>query len=198
MGTNNAPVGGTDTYDDYNRLEVGHPIGALWGYVFDGVYMTQEEFDSQPKHATSEVGSVRMKDINNDGVIDADDRTIIGNPTPDAIFGMTNEFKYKNFDLSILLQGQIGGDIMNANLEDQHNLDGVFNVSTEVKDRWRSEENPGNGLVPKTKTGTTELYRLGNSGWVYDASYLSIKNLPDCSIIQNIRTQRGCLILFLI
>ena len=177
LGTNNAPVGGTDTYDDYNRLEVGHPIGALWGYVFDGVYMTQEEFDSQPKHATSEVGSVRMKDINNDGVIDADDRTIIGNPTPDAIFGMTNEFKYKNFDLSILLQGQIGGDIMNANLEDQHNLDGVFNVSTEVKDRWRSEENPGNGLVPKTKTGTTELYRLGNSGWVYDASYLSIKNV---------------------
>lgn len=177
LGTNNAPVGGTDTYDDYNRLEVGHPIGALWGYVFDGVYMTQEEFDSQPKHATSEVGSVCMKDINNDGVIDADDRTIIGNPTPDAIFGMTNEFKYKNFDLSILLQGQIGGDIMNANLEDQHNLDGVFNVSTEVKDRWRSEENPGNGLVPKTKTGTTELYRLGNSGWVYDASYLSIKNV---------------------
>lgn len=177
LGTENAPIGGYDVYGDYSRMQVGYPIGSLFGYVFDGVYMTKEEFTSQPKHATSEVGSVRMKDINNDQVIDANDRTIIGDPTPDAIFGLTNEFAYKNFDLSIFLQGQIGGEIMNSNHEDTGNLDGVFNVRNEVANRWRSEENPGNGRVPKTKSGTTELYRLGHSGWVYDASYLAIKNI---------------------
>lgn len=177
LGTENAPIGGYDTYGDFNRLEVGHPIGALFGYAFDGVYMTQEEFDSQPKHTTSEVGTVRLKDVNGDKIINADDKTIIGNPTPDAIYGMTNEFSYKNFDLSILLQGQIGGDIMNANYENTENLDGVFNVRKYVADRWRSIENPGNGLVPRTKSGTTEYFRNGHSGQVYDASYLAIKNI---------------------
>ena len=177
LGTENAPIGGYETYGDFNRLEVGHPIGSLFGYVFDGVYMTQQELDSQPKHATSEIGTARMKDISGDKKIDADDRTIIGDPTPDAIFGLTNEFQYKNFDLSILLQGQIGGDIMNANYENTENLDGVFNVRKYVADRWRSPEQPGNGWVPRTKSGTTELFRFGHSGQVYDASYLSIKNI---------------------
>lgn len=177
LGTENAPIGGYDTYGDFNRLEVGHPIGALFGYVFDGIYMTQEELNSQPKHATSEIGTVRMKDVNGDKKIDADDRTIIGDPTPDVIFGMTNDFAYKNFDLSILLQGQLGGDIMNANYENTENLDGVFNVRKSVANRWRSPENPGDGLVPRTKSGTTELFRYGQSGQVYDASYLSIKNI---------------------
>ena len=177
LGTENAPVGGINTYDDYNRLEVGHPIGALYGYVFDGIYMTQDDLNKYPKHATSEIGTARMKDVNGDKKIDADDRTFIGNPNPDAIFGMTNEFQYKNFDLSILLQGQIGGDIMDANYEDKENLDGVFNVRKYVQNRWRSPENPGDGLVPRTKSGTTELFRCAQSGWVYDASYLSIKNI---------------------
>ncbi|MDR1092194.1 MAG: SusC/RagA family TonB-linked outer membrane protein, partial [Prevotella sp.] len=177
LSTENAPIGGYDVYGDFNRLEVGHPIGSLFGYVFDGVYMTQVELDSQPKHVSSEIGTARMKDVNNDGKIDANDKTIIGDPTPDVIFGMTNEFSYKNFDLSILLQGQIGGDIMNANYENTENLDGVFNVRKYVADRWRSPENPGNGIVPRTKSGTTELYRYGHSGQVYDASYLAIKNI---------------------
>lgn len=177
LGTENAPVGGINTYDDYNRLEVGHPIGALYGYVFEGIYMTQDDLSKYPKHATSEIGTARMKDVNGDKKIDADDRTFIGNPNPDAIFGMTNEFQFKNFDLSILLQGQIGGDIMDANYEDKENLDGVFNVRKYVQNRWRSPENPGDGLVPRTKSGTTELFRYAQSGWVYDASYLSIKNI---------------------
>lgn len=177
LGTNNTPIGGYSNQGDSNRLQVGEPIGVFMGYVFDGVYMTQEEFDSQPKHASSEIGTVRMKDINRDGIIDEDDRTIIGNPNPDFIYGITNEFSYKNFDLSILMSGQVGGDILNGNNEYTENIDGCFNVLKSVKDRWRSPEQPGNGLVPRTKSGTTALYRYTHSGWVYDGTFLTIKNI---------------------
>ncbi len=182
LGTNNTPVGGYNNQEDFNRLAVGEPIGIFMGYVYDGVYMTEEEFNTQPKHASSEVGTVRMKDVSGpngtpDGVIDNNDRVKIGDPNPDFIYGMTNEFSWKGFDLSILISGQVGGDIINSNYEHTLNIDGCFNVRKMVADRWRSLENPGNGEVPRTKAGTTELFRFNNSSWVYDASYLSIKNI---------------------
>lgn len=182
LSTMSDHIGGDSEFYNWNRLEVGQPVGIFMGYVFDGVYMNQQEFDSQPKHYTSQVGSVRMKDISGpngipDGVIDMNDRTKIGDPNPDMIFGITNEFKWKNFDLSILFTGQIGGDIFAGCYENTLNLDGVFNVLRTVKDRWRSEENPGNGLIPSTMAGTTELYRSNHSGWVYNATHLSLKNL---------------------
>lgn len=177
LGTNDTPVGGYGNVEDWNRLQVGQPIGVFMGYVFDGVYMNEEEFKAQPKHATSAVGTARMKDLNGDKVIDIYDREIIGNPNPDFQFGITNEFSWKNFDLSILLNGQIGGDLMLGAYENALNLDGVFNVLRDVKDRWRSPENPGNGRIPRTMNGTTELYRFNHSDMVYDASYLAIKNI---------------------
>lgn len=177
LGPNNAPIGGVDIAEDWNRLEVGKPIGYIVGYIFDGVYMNQQEFDSQPKHATSTVGAARMKDTNDDGVVDIYDRVMIANPHPDATFGITNDFAWNNFDLSIFLQGQIGGDVVAGIYENSWNLDGVFNVDPEMANRWRSEDNPGNGQVPRTLAGTTELYRTYHSGMVYDASYLSIRNI---------------------
>jgi TonB-linked SusC/RagA family outer membrane protein len=173
----NTPLGGTATYNDYNRTAVGHRIGELWGYVFDGVYMNQQEFDSQPKHATSAVGSARMKDLNGDGKIDGNDKTFLGNPNPKYLFGLTNDFRYKQFDFSIAVSGQAGNKIMNTNLQNFQNLDGVFNVDKDMADRWRSPENPGNGLVPRTLANTTELYRLGNSNWVFSGTYLAIRNI---------------------
>lgn len=158
LGTNNAPVGGYQERNDFNRLQVGKPIGIFMGYVFDGVYMNQQEFDSQPKHATSRLGSVRMKDIDQNGVIDINDRTIIGDPNPDFIFGLTNDFTYKNFDLSIHLAGAVGGDVISWSRENHDNLDGVFNVRKDLANRWRSEENPGNGKIPGTMAGSTGLY----------------------------------------
>lgn len=177
LGTNNTPVGGYSNQEDFSRLEVGQPIGIFMGYVFDGVYMTQEEIDNQPKYASSEIGTARMKDMNKDGVINSEDRVKIGDPNPDFIYGITNEFSWKNFDFSILMSGQVGGDIINSNYEHTLNIDGCFNVLQDVANRWRSPENPGNGLVPRTKNGTTDLFRFNNSSWVYDGTYLTIKNI---------------------
>lgn len=177
LGTNDTPIGGFTEQGDFNRTAVGQPIGQFYGYIYDGVYMTQEEFDTQPKHSSSQIGTVRMRDINGDGVIDINDRTFIGNPNPDFIFGLTNSFRYRNWDLSFLIAGSVGGQTMAATYENIENLDGVFNVRKEMLNGWRSPEDPGNGAVPRTLSGTTELFRFTNSRWVYDATYVSLRNI---------------------
>jgi len=179
LGTQDAPIGGQ--YDNPNITQVGSEIGMLHGFVFDGIYKNQAEFDAAPHHATSAVGTVRYKDISGpngqpDGIIDNYDTTIIGNPNPDFIFGMTNTLSYDDFDFSIVMSGSYGNDLMNRTLEFTQNLDGVFNVTKDVSNRWRSEANPGDGLHPTTNTGTP-LARYDNSRWVSDASYLTVKNI---------------------
>ncbi len=179
LGTENAPIGGRD----YPHItQVGEQIGMFYGYVFDGVYRNQTEFDAAPKHATSEVGTVRYLDISGpnetpDGVIDSFDKTIIGNPNPDFIWGLTNTLAYKNFDLNIVVSGSYGNEVLNQTLQYTQNLDAVFNVTKDVANRWRSEEQPGDGQHPSTKSGTTELARNINSRYVTDGSFATIKNI---------------------
>lgn len=182
LGYNDTPMGGLSNLFEVSSLIVGQPIGVFTGLVFDGLYLTQEELDSQPKHTTSEIGTVRYKDLGGpngvpDGKIDVYDKTVIGDPNPKMQFGITNEFSWKRFDLSLLFTGQIGGDIYARCFENFLNLDGVFNVLKEVKDRWRSPENPGNGKIQRTLSGKTELSRASNDLWVYDATQLTLRNV---------------------
>jgi TonB-linked SusC/RagA family outer membrane protein len=177
LGTNDTPIGGNANQGDYNRTEVGRALGLFYGYIYDGVFMTQAEYEAGPKHASSMVGTARMKDLNGDNIIDMSDRTFIGDPNPDFLYGITNEFAYKNFDASVVIAGAVGGDIIDGQLEWTENIDGVFNVTKEVAERWRSEANPGKGNIPRTRAGTTELFRFNNTRWVSDGSYLMVKNL---------------------
>lgn len=170
-------IGGGPTYSGFNRSVVGHHIGEFYGYIFDGIYMTADEFAKDPKHATSVIGSARMKDVNGDGVIDANDRTLIGNPNPDFIYGMTNTLRYNNFDFSVVIAGQVGNEIMNVSLQDMHNNDGVFNMTTDMINRWRSPTDQGDGKTPTTRSGSTELYRLGNTTWLSPGDFLTVKNI---------------------
>ena len=112
--------------------------------------MTQQEFDAQPKGINSMVGTVRFKDVNNDGVINAEDRTYIGNPNPKFIFGINNSFAYKNFDMNIVASGAVGGDIFDGKNEWLELIDGIFNTQRYVTDRWRSIEEPGAGIIGRT------------------------------------------------
>ena len=76
LGTNDTPIGGFNNQEDYNRTAVGKPLGMFYGYVYDGVFMTEAEYEAGPKHASSMVGTVRMKDLNGDNKIDMDDRDV--------------------------------------------------------------------------------------------------------------------------
>ncbi|MGW8317573.1 MAG: SusC/RagA family TonB-linked outer membrane protein, partial [Bacteroidales bacterium] len=159
---------------------VGERIGLFWGLEKIGLYMDQEDYDSSPKAGPSAVGTIKFRDVNGDGVItnsNTGDRTIIGDPTPKFLFGMTNTFSYKNFDLSIVMAGSYGNDIANRYDQGTTNLDGVFNIKKEIKDRWRSPENPGSGKYGTTSTGTFMERDWFNSRFIEDGSYISIKNL---------------------
>lgn len=165
-----------------NIEEVGQPIGAFYGYKFTGIYENQADFNNSPKYLSggtlyaSAVGTVKYADINHDGVIDQNDRTIIGNPNPKFTFGMTNNLSFKNFDFSVAVAGSYGNDIMNRTLEYIQNLDGVFNVTADVANRWKSPSDPGAGVFPRILVGDA-LDRTANSRWVTDGSYLTIKNI---------------------
>lgn len=159
-----------------NITTVGNPMGQFYGYIFQGIFQTQTELDNSPKQAGQVVGSVKYADTNGDGKIDANDKTAMGTPYPDFIWGMTNRFSYKNFDLSILINGSQGGKVLDLYKRFTTNIDGVFNVEAEVKDRWRSPENPGKGLIPTT-VANTALSREINSLWVHDASFVAVRNI---------------------
>ncbi|MGY3055295.1 TonB-linked SusC/RagA family outer membrane protein [Pedobacter sp. UYEF25] len=182
LGTNDAPIGGYQEYWDDNRTAVGHPIGLFYGYINTGVYMTQQEFDTQPHDASAMVGTARFKDVSGpngvpDGIIDYHDRTFIGDPNPTFTYGLTNQLSYENFDFSLVLAGTVGNDIADDAFQSTENLDGVFNVRQGVTNRWRSVEDPGDGIYPRTRSGTTADFRNFTTRQVFSGSYIMAKNI---------------------
>lgn len=162
-----------------NLSVVGQPIAQFFGAVHDGVYVNQADFDSSPKHPASQVGTVKYRDLNGDGIISfPEDMTTIGSPWPDFTFGMTNNFRYKNFNLFVAIAGSYGNDVLAFYENWMGNLDGVFNVLSDVQNRWKSEDDPGDGQYGSTQAGTTFLERdRWNSRMLKDGSFLTIKNI---------------------
>lgn len=93
------------------RTAIGHPIGAFFGYVQEGIFQTAEEVAASAQSATAKPGDIRFKDIVADGVIDDKDRTFIGSPTPDFIFGGSLGLNFKNFEFGVDVQGVAGNEI---------------------------------------------------------------------------------------
>ncbi|MDB4924629.1 TonB-dependent receptor [Mucilaginibacter sp.] len=166
---------------DYDRTAVGKPLGMFYGFVFQGLYKDAADLANSPKQtlATADVGTIKFKDVNGDGIIDANDRTYIGNPNPKFRYGFTNNFNYKQFSLNITMAGSYGNQILNADKWAYlTNMDGARGgLLAAVADRWRSPSNPGSGIYPRTETGTTSLGRDVESQWVEDGSYIAVKNI---------------------
>ncbi len=170
---------GVDLYGFLShRTIVGRPILQFYGAVWDGVYVNQDDFDKSPKNEASQVGTIKYRDLNGDGVITfPEDMELIGNPWPKFTFGLTNSFRYKNFDLSFVLAGSYGNQIVAFYENWATNLDGVFNVLEEVQHRWKSESDPGHGRYGSVEQGTTFLERdRWSSRYLQDGSFISLKN----------------------
>jgi TonB-linked SusC/RagA family outer membrane protein len=172
-------------YGRFHITQVGKPFGQFYGHIADGVYMNEEDLASSPQvPGRSTVGSIKLVDVNGDGVItrggDNDDRAIMGNPFPDFTYGITNNLRYGKFDFSIVGTGSHGNELLVRHLYSTTNLDGVFNLMREVKYRFRTPENPGKGFFGTTVGGgnVTGIERDWiNSRFVADASFFTIRNI---------------------
>lgn len=178
LGANNAPIL-LNVNDAISKTEVGQPIGNYFGYIFDGVIMNQAELDSKayPVWPGSEPGDPKVRDVNGDNKIDANDRTILGNYQPDFSWGMTNTFGYKGVELSVMLTGVQGAEIMNQNSRFLKSFNGDRNAYKYVTNYWKSDTDPGNGKINKPRVTQNTVQSLSSSYWVEDGSFVRIKNI---------------------
>ena len=163
-------------------IKEGYPVNVFYGYITDGIFQNQAEVDRHAvqmpgsNSATSTApGDIRFKDLNNDGVINDKDRTVIGNPNPKFTFSLNNTFNYKNFDLTIFLQGSYGNDIFNANRMYTEAMSIIQNQSTAVLGRWTGEGTSNN--IPRAIYGDPNQNSRVSDRYIEDGSYLKIKNI---------------------
>lgn len=163
------------------RTAAGRAVGGFYGFQTDGLFRTMDELNNGPDQGLpisptgTWLGDVRYKDLNGDGKIDDQDLTYIGDPNPSFTFGLTNTFRYKNFDLSVFLQGTYGNDVLNYTKRTTEQLSNVYNNQLNtVKDRF-TQSNP-NGALPRYNQWHNNNFRVSDR-FVEDGSYLRIQNV---------------------
>lgn len=190
--------------------EVGQPVGMMYGFVYDGLYQVEDfNFDPNapaiapyvlkdglPSYRNNGLGPGHVKyvDQNGDGIIDQEDRTIIGNPHPDHFGGLNNSFRFKNFEVDFLLQWSYGFDVFNANRAawsfPTHN--GMFNRLASAAEAW-TPTNTDTNVITHFSNGAAAYpppgYKL-DSRYIEDGSYLRLKTL---SIAYNVPLQKNWL-----
>ena len=179
---------------ELNITTVGQPIAMFYGYQLDGIYKSVDDVlnykndnggtvtpygtTEESLNAQSWVGHYKFKDLNNDGRIDQDDRTIIGNPHPDLTGGINIGINWKDWDLSTYLYYSIGNDLY-AHYQYYTYWGNLSNVYSRdrVQNAWNPETNP-NGTLPLWVSGdTAPETTLSHSGYIQDGSFLRMQTL---------------------
>lgn len=175
LGNGDAIYGYAYNKNVVTKTEVGKPVGYFYGYVTNGIFQNAEQVEGSPQRETAVPGDVRYKDLNNDDVIDDNDRTMIGSPWPDFVYGITLGAAWKGFDFNLFIQGSQGNDVMNMTLLDFESGTGYMNARSDYLSRaWSGE-------------GTTDRYHrisarqegnlLVSDYFLEDGSYARIKNI---------------------
>lgn len=177
LGNNDAPID-VSTNSAISRTEVGQPVGNYYGYKVIGVYSTDDiNNPNVPKYAGAEPGDPKVENTDGNTVIDAGDRTILGNYQPDFTWGLTNNFSFKGIELSFMLTGTHGNEIMNQNARFLGFYNGARNLYASRSNFWKSDAEPGDGMTPKPRTTPNTIESNSSSMWVEDGSFVRIKNI---------------------
>ena len=207
--TENASLIGYGQWSDVVSVsEIGKPLYNFYGYKVEGVYKDLDDIQNSPRANkypsdgkfsrgnTVWVGDIKYKDINEDGEINEKDRTVIGNPLPDFTLGWTNTFRYKNFDLSIFLNGAFGNDVLNYNAITLTHMNSPWTnqlnvVSNHARlvpangvytDEWYNDinnvvvANPGTKIPRASLSDPNDNDRVSDR-YIEDGSYIRIKNI---------------------
>ena len=156
-------------------LAKDYPINVFYGYVTDGIFQNQEEVKEHAVQTGAEPGDIRFRDLNNDGVINEKDRTVIGNPNPSHLFSINNIVSWKGLELSVYLQGVAGNKIFNANNIDLTGMSAAYNQLTDVLGRWHGEGTSTS--MPRAVYGDPNGNNRVSDRYVESGSYLRLKNI---------------------
>lgn len=175
IGNGDAIYGNAYLNNDLTKTEVGKPVGYYYGYVTNGIFQNDTQVEGSPQRDVSTPGDVRYKDLNLDDILDSNDRTMIGNPWPDFVYGLTFNCSYKSFDFSMFLQGSQGNDVMNIKLYDLESGNGYTNAPAGFIERsWHGEGTTDRFHKISQVQG---LNNLVSDYFVEDGSYMRIKNV---------------------
>jgi len=166
-------------YTNSIRVVPGESMSSFYGYKQIGVYKDAADVAASPKWVSggSVPGDVKYADINGDGKIDASDIVNIGSPLPKFTYGITNRFDYKGFNFSFLFQGVYGNKILNSADRYTDYYNGSFNVRTNALNRWRSADNPGDGMTPRAAVTNPSSTTVVSTRNIFDGSYLRLRNI---------------------
>ncbi len=156
-------------------LAEDYPINVFYGYVTDGIFQNAAEVKAHAVQPGAEPGDIRFRDLNNDGVINDDDRTVIGNPNPTWLFSMNNRFTYKGFELSVFLQGVAGNKIYNRTRSVMESMSAAYNQFATTADRWNGEGTSNS--MPRAVWADPNGNNRISDRWVENGSYLRLKNI---------------------
>lgn len=182
LGPNNTPIFGGAWDITHNILEVGRPMYTLYVVQQDGLLTTEDIENGYPTYGTQEAGDPKYVDINDDGTIDADDRTYSGHPNPDYIWGINNTFNFRGFDLSVLVQGQWGGVIYSTFGRGMYRtgMGAIENTLGKTRDRVRwveGQELTAEDVAGKERKSPSTFGRIKNTDWLYPNDYWRIRNI---------------------
>ncbi|HEX5151404.1 MAG TPA: TonB-dependent receptor [Parafilimonas sp.] len=179
LGGNDEPIYGTGA-----RTEVGHEVGEQYGFVYEGIFQSQDEIDD---HATQfgavlAPGDVKYKDISGpegkpDGVVDeAYDRTYLGSSIPKYNYGLNFSAAYRNFDFTLFMSGSAKFLIDSRMYRDIHHSAGALNYSTDMLNRWTPDNT--NTTIPRLNDADVNNFKDSDRpGWLQDGTFLRINNL---------------------
>jgi TonB-linked SusC/RagA family outer membrane protein len=153
-----------------SRTIIGESIGHYYGYKTAGVFQNEADLSSIPKRGPEVAGDLIFEDSNGDGVVNSNDRVILGSPIPDLVFGFNLGFDYKGFDLRADFNGTVGNEIYNAKKQTRFN---TYNFETSYLDRWTG---PGTSNSEPRVTNGGHNYEVSDR-FVEDGSFLRLRNI---------------------
>lgn len=174
-----ATEGGRITNSSFQITEVGKPIASFYMLHAIGVFKNSGELvGAALQNPNTQAGDLKFEDVNKDGKINSSDKTIVGDPWPDYTWGFNNKFTYKNLTLSVSLNGSHGADTYFQGGTINLNNAGVQNqIASLSLHRWRSESDPGDGIMPRAIRNNYALGFDNTSHFLFDSSFTRIKNV---------------------
>lgn len=165
------------------RTLEGHPIAVFWGWRAEGIYQNEGEIANDPGIANDprrengliQPGDVRFQDLDGNGIINDQDRTVIGDPHPDVTYGLQASASYKGFDLTLFFMGEAGKDIYNADRMQGLDASYPFNLYEDVTGRWNGEGTSNS--IPRLTVDRNNLNHRTSDLFIENGGFMRLKNL---------------------